>query len=139
MIPHPHSERKEKMRLRCGRNRIKGENIVCIDFVFYLAYASNLCFDSSTFSYLDKSGICNLCSQNRNYKSLCRGLLIYQIGCRNISRRAAESAKMVFQTRGDTPRTCKNISRRAAESAEMVSPSGSSFPAFIMKRGSVPT
>ena len=27
--------------------------------------------------------------QVRNYKSLCRGLLIYQIGCRNISRKAA--------------------------------------------------
>ena len=31
-----------------------------------------------------------MCRANRNYKSLCRGLLLYQIGSKNISRRAAE-------------------------------------------------
>ena len=45
----------------------------------------------------------------RNYKSLCQGQLLYKIGRRNISRRAAESAEMVFKYKASPSRSLHRV------------------------------
>ena len=71
---------------------------------------------------------------NRNYKSLCRGLLIYQIWCRNISRRAAERAEAEASPVAK-PSPCTRPERKRSERSQSDAYDSNPAASFLDKSG----